>query len=333
MSVKETEILNKSDLKYMLIDSLRLYTDNVSYIDGNNPYRFSINKKEFYILIKNIHESGEGRKNQDECRIQVSKTRNFNPALSSKNDIIVLGYFADEKVFTAWDPYKMRSRFNEKQTVSIYSRFSIQRSASINKISLYIDNNEQNIISFKPEYLGLYLDNIDLIHYLDEQALLELVNKSDELNLLGENGEIEINSNKFNVSHSREPTYRNPKFREMVYNAYNYRCAICGIQLELIEAAHIIPFSHPQGNDEVSNGICLCALHHTAYDKSLIYFDKEYKIHLNEEKVAYLEKVGLDSGIRKFENLQFDELKVPNNHYFVPNKNNIVIANKIRGIT
>jgi hypothetical protein len=50
MSVRNTLILNHSDLKYLLIDSLRLYSDNVVFIDGNNPYRFSINKKTFYVL-------------------------------------------------------------------------------------------------------------------------------------------------------------------------------------------------------------------------------------------------------------------------------------------
>ena len=35
MSVRNTIILNHSDLKYLLIDSLRLYSDNVVFIDGN----------------------------------------------------------------------------------------------------------------------------------------------------------------------------------------------------------------------------------------------------------------------------------------------------------
>ena len=43
--------------------------------------------------------------NQDECRIQVAKYKDFNEALNSRNDVTVLGYFADEKVFTAWNPF------------------------------------------------------------------------------------------------------------------------------------------------------------------------------------------------------------------------------------
>ena len=35
MSVRDTIILNPKDLRYLLIDSLRLYSDNVVFIDGN----------------------------------------------------------------------------------------------------------------------------------------------------------------------------------------------------------------------------------------------------------------------------------------------------------
>ena len=117
MSKIDTTILNKSDLKYLLIDSLHLYTSNLYYIDCNNPYRFSINKKEYYIPIKNVHESGENRTNQDECRIQVSKSDNFNSALSGFSDVIVFGYFHDARVFTAWNPFLMRSIHTDCTTV------------------------------------------------------------------------------------------------------------------------------------------------------------------------------------------------------------------------
>ena len=107
---------------------------------------------------------------------------------------------------------------------------------------------------------------------------------------------------------------------------------MCGIQLELIEAAHIVPHAHEKGSDDIGNGIGLCALHHTAYDRSLIYFDEQLNIMINESKMEYLEKVGLDSGIRKFEKLSFDKIQEPDNHALRPDKNNIKIANHIRGI-
>jgi putative restriction endonuclease len=307
-----------------------LYSDNVVFLDGNNPYRFSINKKTFYVLIKNVHESGDGRGNQDECRIQISQSRGFNAVMNSKTDVIVLGYFADEKVFTAWNPYLMRDRFNLKQTISLYSRFTVQKQAVISKISAYRDTNGQSVLSFQPDYLGLYLENLSNIHLLKDDELIALVNKSDTLNTQNQDGEVIFPEGNLTITHTRYK--RDPRFKAIVYDAYDNRCAMCGIQLELIEAAHIVPHSHEKGTDEIGNGISLCALHHTAYDRSLIFFDEEFNILINDRKMEYLEKMGLDSGFRKFKALSFDKIQLPANHTLRPNIENIKLANQTRGI-
>ena len=64
---------------------------------------------------------------------------------------------------------------------------------------------------------------------------------------------------------------RNPRFRQAVLEAYSYRCAMCGIQLGLVDAAHIVPHAHLQGHDVVSNGLALCSLHHRSFDTGLLY--------------------------------------------------------------
>lgn len=337
MSVRNTIILDHSDLKFLLIDSLKSYSDNVVYIDGNNPYRFSINKKTVYILIKNVHESGNNRDNQDECRIQISNSKGLIASLNSRISVIVLGFLADENVFTAWDHLIFNNRFdigfmdtNNSKTVSVYSRFSVQETANQNKIANYVDSNNQSVISFKPEYLGLYLENISNIHNLDESELNKLVEFSDNENDEDFAGSISLGNEKLLVTHTRFK--RDPNFRKKVNEAYNYKCAMCGIQLELIEAAHIVPHSHEVGTDDISNGVGLCSLHHTAYDKSLIYFENDFSIRINKNKMKYLEKMGLEGGFRKFKELSFDKLQLPLNHILKPNIENISLANQIRGI-
>ena len=330
MSVRDTIVLNQSDLKYLLIDSLRLYSSNVVFIDGRNPYRFSINKKEFFVLIKNVHESGANRTNPDECRIQISKTDNFNIALSSGTEVVVLGYFADAKVFTAWNPFLLRQRFNKKDTVSVYSRFSIQERAAVDGIAIYEDTQGQKVISFKPEYLGLYLDNVEKIHLLNESDLLQLIKESDELGGEDKDGTIDLEGERLTITHTKYA--RDPKFRKKVYSAYNHRCAMCGIQLELVEAAHIVPHSHEKGTDDIGNGVCLCALHHTAYDSSLIYFDELMSVHINQAKLDYLVKIGKDSGLNTLQRMHFDKIRLPENHTLQPIAENIRLANQIRGI-
>jgi putative restriction endonuclease len=331
MSTRDTIILDRNDLRFLLIDSLKQYSNSVEYIEGRNPYRFVVNKKSYYILIKNVHESGDGRSNQDECRIQVSKSLGFDEAVNSQKDIVVLGYFPDMRVFTAWDPVRMRDRFNVRSTISLYSRFSIVGESVNNGISLYIDNNDQHVISFRPEYLGLYLENIKTIHRAGKKDLYTLIEKSDSCSASDEStGFTDSAGDRLTVT--RIQVIRDPRFRADIYRVYDRRCAICGIQLNLVEAAHIIPHSHDMGTDDIKNGVCLCSLHHSAYDQSLIYFDECYNVKVNKDKVRYLEKIKRDSGLSRFLDLGYESLILPVSQIYYPLPSNITLANKIRGI-
>ena len=60
-------------------------------------------------------------------------------------------------------------------------------------------------------------------------------------------------------------------FRERVLNAYRRQCAFCHLRHdELLDAAHIIPDSDPLGEPIITNGLALCALHHSAFDRQFI---------------------------------------------------------------
>ena len=84
-------ILNSSDLKYLLIDTLRMHTEAVYYEEGNNPYLFRIHGEKTYIFIRNVHDSGENRDNDDECRLQFSSNTGFRNAFLSGIQILFLG--------------------------------------------------------------------------------------------------------------------------------------------------------------------------------------------------------------------------------------------------
>lgn len=56
-------------------------------------------------------------------------------------------------------------------------------------------------------------------------------------------------------------------FRHRVLQAYRSHCAVCSLRhAELLDAAHILPDTHPLGEPVTSNGLALCKLHHTAFD-------------------------------------------------------------------
>lgn len=64
---------------------------------------------------------------------------------------------------------------------------------------------------------------------------------------------------------------RDPNFRNAVLMAYQYRCAVCQLDLRIgnitiaLEAAHI-KWHQAHGPDSIDNGIALCSTHHKLFD-------------------------------------------------------------------
>lgn len=50
---------------------------------------------------------------------------------------------------------------------------------------------------------------------------------------------------------------RSASFALRVLEAYNNRCAMCGVQLRVLDAAHIIPVADPTSTDRTDNGLAL----------------------------------------------------------------------------
>jgi putative restriction endonuclease len=83
------------------------------------------------------------------------------------------------------------------------------------------------------------------------------------------------------------PDYvRDPAFRRVVTQMYDYRCAATGVRLllpsgeALVEAAHIHPF-HEAGDDDPRNGLALTPDMHWAFDRSLIAPGPDLKWHVS----------------------------------------------------
>jgi putative restriction endonuclease len=51
----------------------------------------------------------------------------------------------------------------------------------------------------------------------------------------------------------------------------------------LLDAAHIIPDSEPEGIPTVQNGIALCKLHHAAFDSYLLGLRPDYIIEVRKD--------------------------------------------------
>lgn len=90
-------------------------------------------------------------------------------------------------------------------------------------------------------------------------------------------------------------------FREHVLSAYQISCAVCDLpHAQLLEASHIIADSKEAGVPEVSNGLALCRLHHTAYDRHLLGIDADRRIHV-ATRAKSIETARLQTGLLRFE--------------------------------
>lgn len=84
---------------------------------------------------------------------------------------------------------------------------------------------------------------------------------------------------------------RDQTFRQRILERYANRCAICRCEAEeILEAAHIQGFALT-GNNDVENGICLCANHHKMFDRDLIKINFEnrelYEVNDIVKKMAW----------------------------------------------
>jgi putative restriction endonuclease len=53
-----------------------------------------------------------------------------------------------------------------------------------------------------------------------------------------------------------------------------------------LDAAHIIPDTALRGDPVVQNGLCLCKIHHAAFDKNIVGISPDYQIHVREDVLS-----------------------------------------------
>ena len=91
------------------------------------------------------------------------------------------------------------------------------------------------------------------------------------------------------VTITRETALRLRGFRQAVIEAYDCKCALCGMKIKSpdllyweVEAAHIVPHSS-KGRDDIWNGVALCRLHHWAFDVGWFTLRNDFTIQVSSK--------------------------------------------------
>lgn len=322
----DRESLMKLDNKLMyhfVKDALRTYSDDFVITDSGNPVQIRLNEHKYSIHVSYVHDSGNARANDDERRIQISRSRIDKQKYHLENSFrtAFLGFFEDGKVFIAWDPRHVYS-LEAKTIVSVYARQSQAKTAvsncsSVHKFTSRYLGETSFTIALQSQALGFYLENIESFHGLqkaeDVDQMMDENRRILNESLIGGSGEFEFGEGggrrKFEFARKSYP--RDPIFRYQVMNAYGHACCVCGRQLGLVQAAHIIPHSISESPNDVNNGLALCVEHHHLYDDGLLLPGPDRKLIFNSARKKYLEATKQDKGLDEVEKLNNRQYTVP----------------------
>lgn len=296
-------------------------------------YRVSRGDRHFTVraYICNISHGG-GHRSASEYRIQITglPSNQFVPETDGKT--LILGYWSRERVFAAFD-YRFHSG-----ALGGSPSFQVGEAALLganrDRFCTHPKASGELVVAFRPDFIGSYVRHLDALHRMGRQpdalqALTRMV--ADPTGRERSNIESDPQEPRRHVFVQTRKTLRALDFRDRVLTAYSHRCAICGMQLNLLDGAHILPVSEPDSTDETSNGVALCTLHHRAYDRALVTFDSDYRIHLNEVRVNELVESGQDGKLPEFRNALRRALHLPPDRRDRPKPSFVEVANARRG--
>ena len=327
-------------LHHFFIDALRSYTEDFYMIEKGNPMRVHFNGEKYVLHISPVQKAGRGHKG--ERRIQLSKENidDINSYLKLGGyKVAFVGYYKDGKTFVAWDYNHVLKRPIETQR-SFYARtkkimFEKNNHIGFYKFSSRVLERYSFAIALPITKIGFYLQNIDKFHSLHGDELKNYQESVDfpcEPIETGSGTKIEIGNNEkrkyFEYISRVYP--RDSKFRDRIMTAYDGSCCICGRQLDMVQAAHIIPHAHPEGDDSVNNGLALCVEHHYLYDSALLLLGPGRKLFFNEERAEFLEQIGQGEGVDEVRSKHDKEYSVPEGSEDQPSDENLEKGLEIR---
>lgn len=288
--------LSKDELFNRVIKAISDSGIEAKIIDATHPFQLLISHDEVTMKIKvyiwNITHGGGSARSPDEYRIQLTSVSSIETGAAYRT--LLLGWDERNKVFAGWNASRYET-FGSSPSLQVkegtLASAATQGLAIQPKVTDEQGNVTEVVVAFRPDFFGIYTENLDKYHQprltKTEAVLLERVATprpptDAELASLSEERRHTIRE--------IQQAVRNGRFRRIVIEAYGYRCAICGLNLGIIHAAHIVPVEE-RGTDEANNGIALCPNHHAAFDRDIIIIKEDCTIALNNGKIAELQKL------------------------------------------
>ena len=297
------------------------------------PRRFAVsgqNIEEFSLSVYIWTLTFGGRKSlPNEYRIQMTAV---SSPLSAPfhGPVVLLGYDPELKLFVGFD-WARHSTFSTGSP-SVQIDREVLKEAETVGLSFHRKSNEEIAVGIRPDQLIAYVLNARELHqYGRESQVLKLLRSGTALEAIPESKLEQLSVKRRSIVETIRRLSRDASFRRTVMFAYGNTCAVTRIQLQLVDAAHILPVGAPGSHDHVTNGLALSPTYHRAFDAKLIYLDENYRMRLNPLRSAELATLKLQSGIEAFK-APLGRILLPPDKNQRPRVELIRKANRFRGI-
>jgi putative restriction endonuclease len=242
---------------------------------------------------------------------------------------LLLGYEPNTGCFAGFDLRKHRAF--SKQSPSIQINISALRDAIRDGFAFTRKGNDEIAVAFRPDNMLAYSLNCESLHESGADASVStLLTKVGRFEAVTDKELEKIPLERRRIVSKVSRLARDSDFRRKVTVAYDRKCCVTGMQLRLVDAAHILPVGADGSTDDVQNGLCLSPTYHRAYDRGLIYLAEDRKMLINPSKKDEIVRSGLGGGIKEFEAHLGREIFLPPDRKQWPKPEFIRAANKFR---
>lgn len=146
-------------------------------VSGLNPCIIKYNGTRYNVYIKNLTPAQLTNNNPDIWRCQLPKKTIFDDFKASPDIFLLLGYDSSNDVYATWNPYWAKQRLNIGESVSMYSRYSIQKESAHNHSFIEFDLNHKGIVIVFPRVLLCeYLDKMN--QYFEQETGYKAIGSS-----------------------------------------------------------------------------------------------------------------------------------------------------------
>lgn len=272
------------------------------------PFRITITdgteSQELIVYIWNVGTGGKTR-SEDEYRIQLKGGSPLRTSSGVKT--LLLGWFEKDGVFVGFDAFKHKDFTGYSPSVQVPKHKveeAKKRGVSFHTKTLKRVEGKEVVVCFTPPFIMEYINDLYPEYHAPSAEGID----PNEADVIEENPfDVKIPDSAFgSVSERRKRAMvrmnvkiREASFQRYIKTLYRGKCAICRIQADVTDAAHIIPVKGV-GTDELVNGVQLCKNHHKAYDNGLLGIGPDYTILLNQRKADSLRRSGRDSELTDF---------------------------------